>query len=337
MLDVLVLFNATDTRLESTLARSNIALYCTPAINLFSKHADRIHVSDRDTEFHVVPDRTRPLDLEVYDVQRVVGHGTSADEEREFRPFYASRDVTRHSGHEAFFTVRRDPRLLSSRQRREGTRAGYLGHEVFLSLVDAAEAPYPMSLKQLDVTTRCTNRDLPLVLSFGGGRTDFTLQTGAPVDAIRCITGPTWPRPSHARGSTAWRLISHLSLNYLSLIDADPKRGAAGLRDLLSLYAEVSRADVSKQIEGVRSIEAVPITRRLPVEGPMAFGRGLQIAVTFDETAFEGTGVFLLGAVLDAFFAKYVSINSFTETVVRTVDHGEVMRWPARIGRRHTL
>ena len=43
----------------------------------------------------------------------------------------------------------------------------------------------------------------------------------------------------------------------------------------------------------------------------------------------------LLGAVLEQFFAKYVSINSFTETVVSTPDAGEVMRWPARIGRRH--
>ena len=144
-----------------------------------------------------------------------------------------------------------------------------------------------------------------------------------------------WPGLAH--GKIAWRLISHLSLNYLSLLDTDPKRGAAALRDLLSLYADVGRAEIGKQIEGVRSVESRSITRRLPVEGPLTFGRGLEIAVTFDETAFEGVGVFLLGAVLESFFAKYVSINSFTETVIRTVDHGEVMRWPARNGRRHTL
>ena len=59
--------------------------------------------------------------------------------------------------------------------------------------------------------------------------------------------------------------------------------------------------------------------------------------MTLDEAAFEGTGVFLLGAVLEQFFSRYVSINSFTETVVTTVDRGEVMRWPMRTGRRHTL
>jgi type VI secretion system protein ImpG len=56
--------------------------------------------------------------------------------------------------------------------------------------------------------------------------------------------------------------------------------------------------------------------------------------VTFDENAFEGTGVFTLGAVLEQFFAKYVSLNSFTETVVKTQQRGEIMRWPAIMGRR---
>ena len=71
--------------------------------------------------------------------------------------------------------------------------------------------------------------------------------------------------------------------------------------------------------------------------GPITFGRGLEVTVTCDESAFEGASVFLLGAVLEQFFAKYVSINTFTETVVRTLDRGEVMRWPPRIGRRRTL
>ena len=71
--------------------------------------------------------------------------------------------------------------------------------------------------------------------------------------------------------------------------------------------------------------------------GPIAFARGLRLAVTLEEAAFEGTGVFPLGAVLEQFFAKYVSINSFTETIVRTSERGEIMRWPARVGQRHLL
>lgn len=64
---------------------------------------------------------------------------------------------------------------------------------------------------------------------------------------------------------------------------------------------------------------------------------GLEVTVTLEEAAFEGTGAFLLGAVLEQFFARYVSINSFTETVVRTLERGEIVRWTMRNGLRPIL
>ena len=96
---------------------------------------------------------------------------------------------------------------------------GHPGSEVYLSVVDARQAPFSANLKQLGIHTVCTNRDLPLQILLGKGKTDFTLETGAPVKAIRCISGPTKPRPSLAHGDISWRLISHLSLNYMSLAD----------------------------------------------------------------------------------------------------------------------
>ena len=112
------------------------------------------------------------------------------------------------------------------------------------------------------------------------------------------------------------------------------RQGAAAIRDLLKLYGDAGEAAIRKQIEGVRNVASQMITRRIPTPGPITFGRGLEISITCDEAAFEGTGIFLLGAVLEQFLARYVSINSFTETVLKSVDRGEVMRWPARIGRR---
>lgn len=217
-----------------------------------------------------------------------------------------------------------------------GPRSSYIGSELYLALVDADEAPYRGSLQQLAVSALCTNRDLPLHMPIGRGETDFTLNSGAPVKAVRCVTGPTQPRPSRAHGDTAWRLISHLSLNYLSLINTDNRPGAAALRELLALYGDLAEASVRRQIDGVVSIRSQPITRRGAIPGPIAC-RGLEVAVNLDESAFEGAGAFLLGAVLERFFAKYVSINSFTETVVRSLERGEMIRWPERIGRRQIL
>jgi type VI secretion system protein ImpG len=183
----------------------------------------------------------------------------------------------------------------------------------------------------------CTNRDLPLLMPIGVGPTDFTLPISAPVQSVRCLAGPTRPRPALAEADTAWRLISHLSLNYLSLCNGGAAEGAAALRELLSLYADRNDSAVSKQIEGILSIDSRNVVRRIDSRGPIVFGRGLEITVKFDETAFEGSGVFLMSAVLEQFFARYVSINSFTETVVSTSDRGVIMRWPIRTGWRHTL
>lgn len=174
-------------------------------------------------------------------------------------------------------------------------------------------------------------------MPIGRGGSDFTLESGAPVLAAHCISGPTKPKPSFAHGDTAWRLISHLSLNYLSLTDTDEAEGSAALREILGLYADNNDAAVVKQIEGVRTIKSKPINGRIPTDGPITYGRGVEITVTCDEQSFEGTGIFMLGAVLDEFFSKYVSINSFTRTVVRSSDRGEIMRWPARLGTAHRL
>jgi type VI secretion system protein ImpG len=241
----------------------------------------------------------------------------------------------------AYYTATRMPRMLSSKQRKVGSRSSYIGSEIFISIVDTETPPYSSDLKQLSIQTLCTNRDLPLQLSFGKGKTDLTLDTSAPVDSIRCVAGPTKPTPPLGVGKASWRLISHLALNYMSLMDSiDPhsnENGATALRELLSLYLQENDAATQRQIEGVRSISSSPIVRRLPTSGPISFGRGLEITVECEDGAFEGTGVYLLGSVLEAFFARHVSMNSFTETVLKTTERGEVCRWPARIGQRPRL
>jgi type VI secretion system protein ImpG len=331
-IDIVVLFDRADPLLEQSVSAENFALFCTPAINLFPKRADRIHLSDRQHEYHVVPDRTRPMDFEVYQVGSVTGYGTGPDAQQHFAPFHSANDLQGGAPERAYYQLRRQQRVLSERQRREGPRSSYIGSEVFLALVDAHEAPFDTRLRQLGIDTLCTNRDLPLSMPLGGPKTDFTLETSAPVRAVRCLDGPTVPAPSHAEGETAWRLVSHLSLNYLSLLDDDQRQGAAALKDLLRLYCGAGDLSGQRQIEALRSVSSSSIARRLPVPGPICFGRGLQITVELDDAAFEGIGVFVLGAVLEQFFAKYVSINGFTETRLTTPRRGTVMHWPARGG-----
>lgn len=333
-LDLLITFDHVETRLEGRVNTTSVELFCTPAINLFSRPLDPISLSDRFSEFHVVADQTRPLDYEIYQIESVTGHGALSGEEQEFHPFYLARDTNRGGG---YYTVNRVPRVLTAREKQFGQRSTYAGTEVYLSLVDTNAAPYRTDLKHLTLRARCTNRHLPIQLAVGLGRTDFTLETTAPITSIRCLSGPTLPRPSHAEGRFAWRLISHLALNYLSLTNPQGKDGGLGLREILRLYAPPGDAQAVREIEGLVNIESRPILRRVNIPGPITFARGLELSVTFDEKAFEGIGAFILGAVLEQFFAKYVSLNSFTETVVVSQQRGEIARWPAQLGKRQIL
>ncbi|MBD8122562.1 type VI secretion system baseplate subunit TssF [Pseudomonas lutea] len=332
-LEVIVLFERLEQSLEGSIGSEQLMPFCTPAINLFPRRVDRIHLTDRVNEHHVIPDRTRPMDFEIHSLTSVSGHGTGPDQP--FLPFYAVRDPSRYGSGQAYYTLRREPRVLSSEQRRTGARSTYVGSETFVSLVDSQQAPYRNDLRQLGIGALCTNRDLPLFMTVGAGSTDFTLADSAPVSTVRCLAGPSRPRASHAHDNKAWRLISQLSLNYLSL--SEQGQGAAAMRELLRLYGDSHDSALQLQIEGLREVSSKACTRRLPMPGPIVFGRGLEITLEFDENAFRGTGVFLLGAVFERFLARYVSINSFTETVIRTTERGEIMRWKAKPGRRPTL
>ncbi len=330
-----------DGALGALVDKAGFALHCTPAVNLFSRHADRIHVSDQQAEHHVVVDRTKPMDFEVYTVEHVVGYSEGLEAEREFRPFYASVDADGiHPAH-GYFTMRREPRALSERQRRDGARTSYMGSEVSLSLVDSREAPYSETLRQLAVDVLVTNRDLPLLMPVGSDR-DFSLAISAPVDGIRCLRGPSRPRPAILDGEIPWRLTSHLSLNYLTVADLDEDQGATALREFLELYADLVDADMPdaisrRQTHGVRRVSVTPRTRRLPAPGPIVFGRGLEIRLTVDETSFAGASAFLLGAVLEQVFARLASMNTFTELVLVSERRGEIKRWPPRMAARQLV
>jgi len=323
--------------LENALDASQFRLYTAPVINLFPKEIDRIHITPFEVEHHALPDRNRPMDFEVFSIEKVKGIGAGGEKQVEIAPFYAvgHRDAT--SGDRAYFTVQRRQRLYSDRQTQAGTRASYIGTECFLSVVDTKNRHWTGDFRQLDVQALCTNRDLPIQISMGKGKTDFVLEGSAPIEAIRCIAGPTYPRPSSAFGDTAWRLISHLTLNYLSLADTNPQNGAELLREMLMLYTDSNDVPMNRQIDGVRNIGHRPVVRRIPIKGPISYGRGLEIDVTMDDNSFEGTGIFILGSVLERFFARYVSLNSFTQLRLHSQKRGEVKQWPVRLGNRQIL
>jgi type VI secretion system protein ImpG len=331
--DITFLLDRVQPALEGALDASQFRLNCTPAINLFPKTCGRLELHGREVEYHVVPDRNRPQDFEIYSIEKVAGITHAGTETFPIAPFYAAAHRSAAESERAYYTMQRRPRLASTRQVRSGDRTSYLGTECFLSVADTERRIERGEAPQADVQALCTNRDLPIYSSFGKGRTDFLLESGAPVAAVRVITGPTAPRGAPGWGDGTWRLINHLSLNYLSLESG----GTQLLRDFLALYADPNDSVAARQIEGLKEVSFAPVVRRMSVPGPISHGRGLAITLTLEDAAFEGTGLLPLAAALERFFGRYVSVNSFTQLQLQSASRGEIKQWPARVGTRHIL
>lgn len=328
--DLIIPLSERHQNLEGFITGGLFQFNCTPVVNLFRKRLDRIPLGPGFTEYQAIPDRLRMLDFEVHTVLDVTGYGRTSTDQQAFHPFYLQ--PSHSSSPVGFYTVNRLPRTLSENERHFGPRSTYAGSEVFLSLVDPSAAPISPSLEQLAVTALCTNRHLPLTMPKGLGETDFILDDHAPVKSVRCLVGPTSPRPSFAEGRHAWRAISLLSLNYLSLVEDKTSSGVLALRELLRLYTSFNVSS-QRMLDGLVSVSSRPSLSRSPGGGPVVFVRGMDVDLTLDEDRFAGSGVFTLASVLEQFIARYVTLNNYTRLKLNTVQRKEVMTWPPRLGR----
>jgi type VI secretion system protein ImpG len=334
--EIVLLFNRYVSSLEGALEADNFQLHCVPAINLFDRRAGRLQLEENTNAYHLVPERTAALDYEVFDIADVRGFREDGAEQV-FLPLFAAPQAEPGSHEGAFWNAAREPRLASQRGRREGPRSGYVGTEVFLSLVDAREGAYRGTLRQLAVNLRCTNRDLPLFMPTGQAGGELTLDASAPIDGIHISAGPSRPQSAMREGGIAWRLLGLLSVNYLSLLDSTPDTGAVTLREILTLFAAGADGGLKRQIDGVRSVAVKPVVRRHPVAGPIAFSRGLEVRLTVDEMSFEGGSAVLLSSVLHHYFSRHASMNSFVQTVLSSLTRGDISSWAPQLGARAPL
>jgi type VI secretion system protein ImpG len=178
---------------------------------------------------------------------------------------------------------------------------------------------------------RCltTNRDLPARLPFGNEAGDFEIEGMPSIRRIVTLKKPTPTLRAPAGKSAFWRLISHLSLNYLSLVG----EGREALQEILRLYNFSDSTYLEKQIQGITGLESRRHFARVASESGIAFVRGTRVEMTFDEEQFVGGGVYLFASLLEHFLGLYVSMNSFSQLVARTEQRKEVLReWPPRAG-----
>ncbi|MFD1881860.1 type VI secretion system baseplate subunit TssF [Paracoccus pacificus] len=328
--------------LATHLDASDIRLHCATAVNLFEESSNQVRLDQKRHEFVVTPDSSPVTHYEVHRITQVFAHYAGNTSKVEVKPLYALPDSTIPSRQALYYTSRQKPRRLTEQERRFGLRHRYRGTETFISIYEPPLGENGEPAQRLQIKTLCSNRHLTEHLPIAGSRDDFHLNNDVTV-ALSCIAGPTPPRESMTevdrraphrtmQGDIHWRLLSYLSLNHFGLDDRAGREGAASLRELLSLFADLSDTITETQIQGVTGLQTRPVVRSIRRADGFFPARGLEVTVTFDETAFEGSGMILLAAVLDRFLAEYVSINSFTQLVAVSEQRGEVMRFPPRTG-----
>jgi type VI secretion system protein ImpG len=321
-LEVLLYLNR-GFELERGVSPQVFRLNCAPIVNLFRQVAEPIQVTQAKTEYQVVPDVRRQMATEVYSIDSVANSAPHLDRPVYYQPFYSykhglDRDTQRTFWHAV---------------RRESERKDDNGTEMYLSLVDLDFDPSVPDADIVTVVTTCTNRDLPGRLPFGGSEGDFHLEGPGIYSSIRCLRKPTATlRPPYKKGAQ-WRLISHLALNYLSLLESEGKQEPEAFQEMLRLYDFADSSVTRRQVAGVVGIRAKRVFRSVGSMLTGAVVRGLEITLDFDEQQYVGTGVFLFASVLERFLALYTSINSFTELVATSRQReGILRRWAPRVG-----
>ena len=313
-----------EARLLETVTEKNLLLGCTPVANLFKQRADPIRITHVGERYPVLPDSRRAFAYEVVAVDKVfrvqqTPQGESIDE---FLPFYSLRHDELLKGDGAggrYWYSHRDDSLAESSP----------GYETEIGIVDIHFDPAAAQTDTLSLDVRATNRDLPSLLAIGNAGGDLFMEGGSLAREIRLVRKPT-PSMRFERGRGAlWRLISHLSLNHLSLSGG----GIDALRELLRLYDLPRSASNRRQIDGVLAIEFKPAHAAMSGNPFVTFVRGTEVRLTVDESNFVGSGLRLFAQVMDHFFGLYVHANSFTQLkIVSARTREELITCPRRSG-----
>lgn len=304
--------------LEGAVTQKMFRLGCTPVVNLFPRTAEPIEVSQTHVEYPVIPDSRRPDSFEVFSVDQVSLTTQHTDQVIPFEPLYSLRHASSKTSR-GFYHVNR-----------KANSEGDSRTDMFLTLVDITGALLTLDMDTLTVRCTCSNGNLPSKLPFGDEQGDLTLDNSL-IHRVSILRKPTPPARYELNHGSLWRLISHLSLNYLSLVE----EGRDALQEILSLY-QTSGGD--RQVEGITGVASSRHFAGLVSENGISNVRGTKVDVELDEDFFVGGGVYLFSSVIEHFFAQYVSLNSFSQLRVTTKQRKEVLReWAPRAGNRTLL
>ena len=339
---IMLEFGHVNKTLAARLDETHFGLHVAPAVNLFEETASQIRLDEKRTEYVVTPDSSPLTHYEIHQITAVNAYYAGMSSKVDVYPLYALPKGGMKPRQVLYYTSRTRPRRATAKERRFGSQQRYRGTETFLSLYEPATSDEANRAQRLQVRTICSNRHLPGYLPIAQSKDDFHMCDDVSV-SLACVAGPTPPRAAMTEiekdaahrattGDNYWRLISYLSLSQFALDGNNAVAAADTLREMLSLFADISDSITEAQLAGLKEVETRPIVRSILRGGSYHAARGIEVRIMMDEAAFEGSGIIILGAVLDRFLSEYAAVNSFTQTVLVSEDRGDIVTFPPRTG-----
>jgi type VI secretion system protein ImpG len=305
--------------LELGVNERTFRLGCTPAINLFQQSSEPILLNQTRHEYTIVPDGRHTREMEIFSIEEVIATNPRLRQSVVLEPMHAYRHQTRNREDLAFWVATRNLNQFGEREPSVMT----------ISVVDLTGSFTDPEADVLMVRALCTNFDLPSRFHFGSETGDFDA-VGFP--AAKTVIGLRRPTASVSPGGGPghlWRLISLLSLNYLSLNE----EGRTAMQEILRLHNVTDAAASENQVGSILQMKSSPGFALVDSAYGLIPARGTKVEMEFDEQQFAGSGLYLFTAVLDRFLAGYASMNSFSQLTARSTLRKEALgKWPPRAG-----
>ncbi len=298
----------------------SMKLFCTPVVNLFKHHSAPVKLDHKQVEYRLLPSGINPRHFEIYQVNEVQGWGYS-DFKRKKYPLFESFEHSLHDNKDTLYY------RIRVKESPDGQAL-----DSYISFINKTDSHRLPQEQVIEAEIICTNRKLAAKL--GVGDINMPGESMPEYVEIRNISQPTPEFTPPMDKGFHWQLISNMSLNYQSLMNKEALGIIFSTYDYRSYYDHQQARASQHRLDGIDSIDT-ELVDRVYKGRPV---RGLRSVIKVIESKFSNDGeMYLFFSVLNEFFALYCSLNSFHELVVKGIEHGEVYRWPVRIGQQPVL
>lgn len=280
---------------------ANFKLFSAPVVNLFNKQAEPQKINHKQLEYSLVTDAHHREFYQVYSILEMNMIREKSNQDQVTFPVFPFFAMSHYHQDEVQFFYSVNPTQLKNKS----PETGYSIISKHLS---------PQSTKSDFISTKllCCNRDLPHE-ALSQANNVLTLNDSNLARRALVLKRPSKPYYFEQNKKEQWRIISHLSLNTLSLMKDD---AVSHIKELLELYNLSQLKENHLIIDSIKKIN-FSLTQKLVEAKPFPlFVRGIKVNLTIDAQVFRGHSLYIFTQLLSHVFNLKVQMNSYVDVIV---------------------